>query len=240
MNLIIDIGNTRIKVALSSSGSTFALHYFNNETEVVNFLKALTGIKKAIVASVTGNYTLIQNYLSGSAIPNVLFNPTVLSPLKNCYGSANTLGSDRLAAAIGSAQLFKQQNVLSIDAGTCIKYNFVSAAGEFLGGAISPGVFMRLRAMNEFTAQLPLPGLDNAEIKLIGTNTHESLLSGAVIGAASEIDGIVERYKLQYSSLKTVICGGDAALLQKHLKNSIFAEPNLVLIGLNATLELNT
>jgi type III pantothenate kinase len=158
--------------------------------------------------------------------------------LKNRYKSITTLGSDRFAASLGSLQRVKSQNVLTIVCGTCITYNFVNKKNEFIGGAISPGINMRLKAMHEFTSKLPQAEI-SAKINLTGTDTITSLLTGAVFGAASEIDGMIDRYKAKYKSLTVIISGGDAAILQRRLKNKIFAVPDLVLKGLNYYLHLN-
>jgi type III pantothenate kinase len=157
-------------------------------------------------------------------------------PLKNLYKSALTLGSDRLAASVGSYFYFPDKNVLTIDAGTCIKYNFVNIANEYLGGAISPGILMRLKSMHENTSALPIVTIDTSYTRLIGTSTTESILSGAMIGAACEIDGMIERYKSIYPGLQVVLTGGDAPYLSGQLKNRFFANQNILLTGLNAIL----
>jgi type III pantothenate kinase len=169
----------------------------------------------------------------------IIFSANTPIPLKNLYKSSATLGSDRLAASVGAFSFYPDKNVLTIDAGTCLKYNFVTAQNEYIGGAISPGLTMRLKAMNEFTHALPLIEIDKNFIDLVGTNTKDSMLSGALIGAVAEVDGIINKYLLNYANLQVVLTGGDADYLGKQLKNRLFANQNLLLYGLNTILNYN-
>ena len=155
------------------------------------------------------------------------------------YKSTSTLGSDRLAAAVGGNFMFPNKNVLIIDAGTCIKYNFVSKNNEYLGGGISPGLRMRFKSLPAFTSRLPLIEMEEDFDNLIGTDTRESILSGVELGAIAEVDGIIERYKSIYEDLTVVFTGGDFNFFVKRLKNSIFADQFLILRGLNVILDYN-
>lgn len=196
------------------------------------FLKA----NYALVASVTNTHSKLVDALEPH-LPVVLFTNELPLPLKNGYKSSATLGSDRMAASIGAFGLYPNKNVLVIDAGTCIKYNFTDAANTYHGGAISPGLPMRLKAMHSFTGRLPLIEIDPDFNKLIGETTHESLLSGAINGCVFEIEGMIKAYQQLYSDLTILITGGDASFLANRLKNPIFAHPNLVLDGLNSVLK---
>jgi type III pantothenate kinase len=148
------------------------------------------------------------------------------------------LENDRLAAAIAGATLYPGSNVLVIQAGTCITYEFINAQGEYIGGAISPGIQMRYKAMNTFTGKLPL--IEHKKFDgLIGQTTEESILSGVNNGILAEVDGIINAYKSQYPDLTIILSGGDADFFVKQLKNSIFAVPNIVLKGLNIILDFN-
>ncbi len=129
--------------------------------------------------------------------------------------------------------------MLTIDVGTCIKYNFVNQNNEFLGGAISPGIPMRLKAMHTFTAGLPQIETDENYSQLIGDSTQSSLLTGAQLGAACEVEQMVQRYREQFPDLQVVLTGGDSYYLSKQLKNPFFANQNHLLIGLNAVLRFN-
>jgi type III pantothenate kinase len=160
-------------------------------------------------------------------------------PIKNMYESAQTLGSDRLAAAIGGYTLFPNQHVLVIDVGTCIKYNFTTNKNEYIGGGISPGLKMRLKALTTFTSRLPLVEIDENFDTLIGKNTNDSILSGVIMGCIAEMEGIIERYQLLYPDMKIILTGGDTNFFEKRLKKPIFADQNLILKGLNEILEYN-
>ena len=168
--------------------------------------------------------------------PLVILDENTPLPIKNLYETPATLGKDRLAAAAGAHALFPGKNVLSIDAGTCITYDFLTKDGEYLGGGISPGIRMRFQAMNAFTGKLPL--VEPTDFTgLIGKTTAESLLSGVINGVCEEIKGLIARYIEQYEDLTAVITGGDHEYLHNKLKINIFAVPDLVLLGLNEILD---
>ncbi|MGZ4047072.1 MAG: type III pantothenate kinase [Bacteroidia bacterium] len=194
--------------------------------------------KNVIICSVTDSHKGLIQSLSGKN-KVILFESTTPIPIKNLYQNASTLGSDRLAASIGSFALYPDQNVLTIDAGTCIKYNFVNSNNEYIGGAISPGLSMRLLALHKYTNKLPEIEPDYNYEKLTGQNTRESMLSGALMGAAAEVDECINRYRLSFPNLTVVVSGGDAAYLCKQVKNRIFAHPDIVLSGLNTILNYN-
>ena len=164
-------------------------------------------------------------------------------PIENCYQSPQTLGKDRLASAVGANSLFRDQNVLSIDAGTCIKYDLVNAKNQYLGGGISPGIEMRFKALNQFTDKLPLLNYKYFD-KLIGQNSEESILSGVMNGVAEEVQGIISRYEKQYPDVKVVFTGGYMKFFEKIFnigsngKSNIFADAFLVLKGLNQILRI--
>ncbi|MBX2846311.1 MAG: type III pantothenate kinase [Saprospiraceae bacterium] len=177
------------------------------------------------------------NYLQRH-FTTIILDHTTLLPITIDYETPHTLGSDRIAAALGAAAEFPDNNVLAITAGTCITYNFLSIDGRLKGGGIAPGLIMRLEAMHEFTDQLPL--VQNQDFdELIGKSTEQSMLSGARKGIIAEVDGIINQYKQLYNPLKVVISGGDTGFFESRLKSSIFADPYVVLKGLNKILEYN-
>ena len=206
MNLVLDFGNTRIKTAVFEGANLKENHIFNSENELLAALDSFAGVKNCLIGSVTNDHAKASERLS-SKFNTLVFAATTPIPLKNLYKSALTLGSDRIAASVGSWALYPDQNVLTIDAGTCIKYNFVNSANEYLGGAISPGIPMRLKAMNHYTQALPLIPLDKNYSKLIGQNTAESLLGGALVASACEVDGMIDRYRETYENLQVVVTG---------------------------------
>ena len=238
MNLVIDIGNTRVKTALFKENQLFELRIFNTVSELLSDILFIKKAQKAIIGSVVDDLDLFYTALT-NIIPTIIFTHQTTIPVLNLYQSASTLGSDRIAAAIGANTLYPNQDVLVIDAGTCIKFNFTNAKNEYLGGAISPGLQMRFKALEHFTSRLPLIELDENFNELIGVNTQSSILSGVLNGSVAEIDGIINEYKQQYPSLICVLTGGNSEYLAKRLKNSIFTHQNLVLKGLNDILNYN-
>jgi len=239
--LTMDIGNTSASVAVFSNDKLFSVVTLNKVKllqQIKSFLKQLRGpVEACLVASVAGKNREIINLIRKHTRV-ILLNKKLLLPIKNKYRTPNTLGNDRLACAVGAAMLFPKRNVLVIDAGTCIKYDFVNNKGHYLGGSITPGLNMRLQALHQFTAALPLvkPAQFN---KITGRTTEESILSGVLQGIKFEMEGFVKAYNSQVKSLKVVVTGGDYLSLAKGLKNDIFAAPNLIHIGLYDILKKN-
>lgn len=236
--LAIDFGNTRIKAASFNNGEMLDIKVFSSVEELIKNEAFVLSHTNLIYASVTENHLPFLEHIEKKT--HILpFTSSTPIPLTNLYQNAGTLGSDRLAAAIGAYSLYPNTPVLTIDCGTCIKFNFVNSSNEFLGGAISPGLRMRYKALNQFTDKLPYIELDADFSKLVGQNTIESINSGVINGTVAEIDGIIELYKQTFPNLKIAVTGGDADFFVKRLKNSIFAHPNLVLLGLNTILHYN-
>ena len=246
MKLIIDYGNTLVKIALFQKSSIISIKSY--ESLSVKQLKQLLKeidykndtslpIKNAIVSSVINYPETVKSYLKQQF--NLLeLNTHTALPIKINYKTPETLGNDRIALAVAGSQLYPKKNILIIDAGTCITYDFVNKNRDYLGGGISPGIHMRFKALNTFTNKLPLViPTDNSG--LIGNSTIESILSGVMNGIYSEIDGIIDKYKLNFPELKIILTGGDIIYFDKKLKNNIFANSNLVLKGLNMILDYN-
>lgn len=238
MNLVVDFGNTRIKAAVFNGKELLQSFVFDSVNKLIDGLNLISDLKNCVIASVTKEHESFMNTLP-SNVQLVFFNSETVIPIKNCYRSPLTLGADRLIASVGAFNFFPNQNVLTVDAGTCIKYNFVNQANEFIGGAISPGISMRLKAMNQFTHALPLVDFDENYNSLVGFDTQQSLLSGALIGSVAEVDEMITKYVLKYPNLQVVLTGGDADYLGKQLKSRLFANQNLLLYGLNNILNYN-
>jgi type III pantothenate kinase len=239
MNLIIDVGNTSVKVAVFERDTVVELVVFKK-------IKILSEVKKIIekytissgimsnVASISQNTTLKLQKL----IKLTLVSSSIKVPFINLYQTPKTLGVDRIALVVGAVKKFPTKNVLIIDAGTCITFDFVNSNAEYLGGAISPGIHLRYKALNNYTANLPL--LDKVEIKnFIGNSTKESINSGVINGVIKELDGVILEYKEKFLDLTIVLTGGDSYFLSKQLKSSIFANQNFLLEGLNELLIFN-
>ena len=238
MNLIVDIGNTRVKTALFKGSTLFEYRVYDSASAALLDKNFISQAKNAIIGSVVDDKGEFYNAIN-AIVPTIVFSSETKIPLTNLYKSASTLGSDRLAASIGAYYLHPNSNVLVIDAGTCIKYNFTNSKNEYLGGAISPGLKMKLKALETFTSKLPLVDIDFSFNELIGNNTQNSILSGVLNGSVAEIGGIITNYKNQFSDIICILTGGDSEYLAKRLKNAIFAHQNLVLKGLNDILNYN-
>lgn len=159
-------------------------------------------------------------------------------PFKINYRTPETLGIDRLAGIACAWERFPGKNTLVIDAGTCITYDFISAQGVYSGGGISPGIDIRFKSLQDYTANLPLVEL-SGNISLIGDSTKNSILSGVYYGMLAEIEGIIERYKSEFSDLTIFMSGGSSIFFESKIKHSIFAFPNMVLLGLYSIYEFN-
>jgi type III pantothenate kinase len=241
MNLIIDIGNTRAKLAVFSNNKVIYKKRTSQKELLDSIDKILLkykNIDKGIISSV-GKLTLSNTKGLKSKINLIELNHKLKFPFNNLYKTPKTLGVDRLALVSASVKDFKNYNVLIIDAGTCITYDFITYENNYLGGAISPGLYTRYKSLNNLTANLPL--LKPKSIKNItGNSTNQSIHSGVVNGVLFEIDGVIEEYDKKYEDLTVILTGGDSKFLSKQLKNSIFANSNFLLEGLNYILEYNT
>ncbi|QNF32557.1 type III pantothenate kinase [Adhaeribacter swui] len=239
MNQIaIDVGNTRTKYAIFKEAKLIVTDELQDAASLLKLI-ANYSIKEAIISSVRFLPDQEINPLSGLQKVIWLTAATPV-PVTNKYGTPRTLGMDRLAAVVGASYLFAGQDVLVIDAGTCITFDFIDRKQVYYGGSISPGLTMKFKAMHTFTGKLPLVEQAEASVApLIGRNTIECLKSGVFNGTLAEVDGIIAEYKKQYPDLTTVMCGGDAPFFENNLKARIFAEPNLVLMGLIHILNYN-
>jgi type III pantothenate kinase len=236
MNAVIDYGNTSCKVGIFEKEKLHEKYSFKTIERVEDFFKNFLP-EHVIISSVNMNPAAILGAVNCTGKKFVLTTDLPL-PLKNLYESKNTLGVDRLAGVAAAAMLYPQHNILVLDAGTCITYDFIDADTNYHGGAISPGLLMRFKAMNNFTARLPL--VEPAQHpELIGRDTIACMQSGVVNGLIAELDGIIGRYSEKFKDLKVILCGGDAAFFENQLKASIFAVPELVLSGLNSILLYN-
>lgn len=210
-------------------------------SSVEDLIRENKNISSAIISSVSHSAEKIIQVLLSAKINFTELHHNTSVPFVNLYGSPDTLGKDRIAIAAAAVSMYPGKNVLVIDAGTCITYDFVNKDSEYIGGAISPGLYLRLKALNTFTSRLPLLKMppSEMEIDLIGKNTNDSILSGVFCAALSEIEAIINRYEQQYSPLITIISGGDYKYFEKLLKSNIFATPNVVVLGLKKILDFN-
>ncbi len=240
MNLIIDVGNTLVKLALFQGDAIIGHKEFPKSKIYIEVKKLVRAKqpKQAIISNVGKIPESVMERLT-DLIPILKVDSTIKLPFKNLYKTPETIGSDRLALAAAAAVQYRNTNVLVIDAGSCITYDFIDKDGNYLGGGISPGLSMRYKALNTFTAKLPLlkPSAPDA---LFGDTTVSSIHSGTFGGLLKELDGVISDYKKNYTDLTVILTGGDAKLLANRLKNSIFANSKFLLEGLNSLLEFNT
>jgi type III pantothenate kinase len=238
MNLIFDIGNTRTKIALYKGNRLIKSVIWKkcDLKKVKEFVKNRK-IKNAALSSTANVNQAVEDFLQKNYFYIRLSHKTHL-PITNKYKTPATLGRDRLAGAVAAFDIFPKQNTLVIDAGTCITYDFIDAKGNYLGGGISPGIRMRLQAMNEFTANLPVVEQKNSK-KFIGNDTESSLRVGGQMGTVMEIRGFIEAYETNFGKINIILTGGDSKALAKHFENHIFVHNNLVLRGLNKILNYN-
>lgn len=236
MNLLLDLGNTRIKMGLFSASEELKSFYFDY-SEIDNLFKKAekSNLKQAAISSVKPIPQAIFDWLAERSVPVLTINASIKLPFKLNYETADTLGSDRICNIAGAWNKFRNQNLLVIDLGSCNTYDFMSASGKYCGGGITPGYHMRFKAMNSYTANLPLLEPQTTD-QLIGSNTHDSMIFGTYWGMIGEINEQITQYKQQFSDLIIVATGGSLIYFDKVLKNSIFADPNLTLKGLNSLL----
>lgn len=239
MNLALDFGNTRIKAGLFDGHNLVENKVYKSVKQLAADAAFLAKADAVIIGSVVDLDNEVLNVLDTSK-KVVHFTSETPVPLKNLYKSASTLGSDRLAASVGAFSIYPFKDILVIDAGTCLKFNFTNKNNEYLGGAISPGLQMRFKALQHFTDKLPLVNLKGDFNKLIGNTTEESILSGVINGIINETEGVINEYKKNYPDLTIVVTGGDTEFFAKRLKNRIFAHPHLILNGLNEILIFNS
>ncbi|MGI9542844.1 MAG: type III pantothenate kinase [Cyclobacteriaceae bacterium] len=233
--MAIDIGNTRTKVGIFKSSKLTEVLVDPAMEKLPDHIKK-EQIDKVIISSVGHDPQKIVTELDPKYF--IILDHNTEVPLVNGYSSPQTLGMDRLAAVVGAQARFPKTNCLVIDAGTSITYDFVDLELKYHGGAISPGIDLRYRALNDHTQRLPLLS-DKTSAPLIGADTKSAIKSGVLNGVLAEIEGIIHRYEQKFSNLQVIMCGGDAAFFESMVKAPIFVIPNLVLVGLNVILQHN-
>lgn len=231
-NLVIDIGNTRIKSAFFDGEALLEDSTFTDLEQALAFWRSLN-FAKCLVSSVRTPELELRNSLPFDFIFLRADSP---SPLINGYATPATLGLDRLAAAVGAWHLAKQKPALAIDLGTCITYDLVDDKGVYCGGAISPGMRMRAKAMHAFTTSLPEITLKMPPITHLGDSTDACLQVGVWSGVRFEMEGFIAAYRSNFPEISVYLCGGDAESFDSLAKDHIFVVPNLVLLGLNCIL----
>lgn len=239
MNITIDIGNSRIKVtsfennvtgsAKIVSGSLSPEWIYKNYPPAIDSV-IVSSVRKSLPGGITGLKKICKKF--------IILNEKTRIPLINKYSTPGTLGPDRLAAAIGANYLFPGTDCLVIDAGTAITYDMITESGEYNGGAISPGIHMRFSSLAKGSQKLP--HLDKIiQTSYPGDNTVSSVMNGVMLGVFFEAQGYINLLRDKFPKLQVIVTGGDYLYFEKRFKSAIFAEPDLVAIGLNRIIEYN-
>jgi type III pantothenate kinase len=239
MKLVADFGNTYQKIARFRGEERVDTTVFSNISadQLIHYMLEKGPFNSGILSSVIHVSTEVRKVFD--QLPAFIeLDYTTPVPVQMEYKTPETLGRDRIALATGAIAMFPGHHVLAIDAGSCITYDLVTGKGHYLGGAISPGLTMRLKALHTFTGKLPLVQQQHFD-GLIGTTTTSSILSGVLNGVLEELKGVIGRYREQFPGLKVILTGGDHEFLYNYLKSDIFAVPELVLQGLNKILDHN-
>ncbi len=238
ITLCFDFGNTRKKVAVFEGADIQeAITLPDDAQETIQPLIAKYKPAKSILSSVIDHNPVLEELLAAASKFHKLSHHTKVA-FTTPVGKPETIGADRLALSAAAVHYYPGQHNLVIGLGTCITYNFINKFHEFVGGAISPGMEMRLKALNYYTAKLPLVKADS-NVPLIGYDTTTNITSGVVLGMAKEIDGFIEAYRERFRNFNVLLTGGDIVYLASHLKNKIFADPDLIFKGLYALSEVN-
>ena len=239
-SLIIDFGNTRAKIAVFDEAGTM-LRFWQRKTIGIGWLQKLFEqhrISRTMLCSVVAHNPAIEIWLQSHS-DLTIFGHTTPLPIRLLYTTPHTLGKDRIAGACGAWLRFAHQNTLVIDAGTCLKYDFVTAEGNHVGGSIAPGIGMRLRAMHDYTAKLPL--LEKQPLPdFVGHDTETALRTGAQLGAALEAQGFADLYERRYGSRNILVTGGDASYLMPYLPKGAIEDKYLIINGLYGILKIKS
>lgn len=240
MNLIIDAGNTTVKLAVFERDTIVEVCKVALEDtgqEIQKILNKHTAIAKVISSSVSNlDENDLKTVLRG--VEYIRLTHKTAIPFVNLYTTPHTLGVDRIALIGGAVSHYPNKNILVIDAGTCVTYDFVNNNAEYFGGSIAPGLQLRYKSLNDYTANLPLLSPQYSE-KMIGDSTENAIHAGVSNGLIAEISGVIEQFSNMYESLVVILTGGDAKFLSERLKSGIFVDPNFLLHGLNYILEYN-
>jgi type III pantothenate kinase len=239
MNLVLDIGNSGLKAGwFDGNGLTGVSRHDSAPHDTLEALIGSRPVDAVLVSSVGSADRQTFASFSGAVKQWFFLEPSLPLPLTIRYSTPETLGKDRIAAAAGACMLFPNLPLLVIDLGTAITIDFVSAEGEFRGGNISPGMKTRFRALHEFTARLPLVEKDG-NWPDFGNDTRTAITAGVQQGILHELDGYMHAFAVRFPQCRFMLTGGDAVFFADRFKKPIFADPDLVLKGLNHILEFN-
>jgi type III pantothenate kinase len=240
-NLVVDIGNTFTKIAIFKDDDLLKVEQYQHTGIDIESFLAGHSINRVMISSVKTQQEPWQPELEAK-YQVTYFNSSISAGVINHYKTPQTLGADRFAAVIGANYLYPGKSNIIISGGTCITYDHVDAGANYFGGSISPGLNMRYKAVNHYTAALPLIEANENFTETYGIDTKTAILSGVQNGIKYELTGFIEQYIKTNKEYNIILCGGDSIFFDTLLKNSIFApyikiEPYLVLKGLNAAIQ---
>jgi type III pantothenate kinase len=238
-SICFDIGNTFIKIAMFKGNEMVSFRSIEHHNlQTISQIVDEVSVEAAIISSVSEIPSGLEALLKNKTGHLILLDFSTKLPIENCYETKETLGKDRLAAVIGANYLYPGTDILIIDAGTAITYDFINEHGQYLGGNISPGIQMRYKSLHQFTNRLPLIEMTQ-DMQTFGRNTTEAIRAGVQNGIVFEADGTIDYFKQLYPGLRVLFTGGDAKFFDNKLKNVIFVVSNLVMVGLNRILAYN-
>ncbi len=236
VNIVIDQGNTSAKVGVYDRQKMLASFIFKPlRIEKIRKILNEFSISRGILSAVADVHPDIINLLTSRLTEFVVLDENTPLPIQINYKTPQSLGKDRVAAVVGAGQMQPGNNLLVIDAGTAITYDFLDVSGCYWGGNISPGMTARFKALHQYTKRLPLVD-ENGDIPELGYNTETAIRAGVVGGIVKEMDGYIDEYKSRHPDILFFLTGGHSFYFETRLKNSIFADENLVLKGLNEIL----
>lgn len=233
MIICIDVGNTRTKVAVYENGTLEELIITSNEKLVKNISRHIQGYENCVDIILSSVGALASETIEQlKKVGNLLLIDHASSiPFKNLYATPITLGIDRIVLAAGATLKYPNQGRLVIDAGTCITYDYINKNDQYYGGAISPGIGLRYKSLNDYTANLPLEKISELH-PFVGNSTSGSIHSGVLNGVIAEIEAFIDHFKHTDENLTVILTGGNSEFLVNRLKNSIFANPNFLVESL--------
>jgi type III pantothenate kinase len=236
--LCFDFGNTRMKCAVFVDAEFAQERVLSDDKEET--IRALINEyhpDSSILSSVIDHNPVMEELLRAKTHFHKLDHNSRV-PITTPVGKPETIGADRLALVVAAVTLFPGKNNLVIGLGSAVTYNYVNKYREFIGGGISPGMEMRFKSLQAFTAKLPLVKAD-WNFPLAGYDTRTNILSGVILGMAKEVDGMIEAYEAKYDNFNVLLSGGDSVYFTHHLKKKIFADPHLIYKGLYAISAFN-
>ncbi|PID94797.1 MAG: pantothenate kinase [Bacteroidales bacterium] len=232
INLVIDIGNTQSKIAVFEDSQIVDFQVKKSVT--ISCLKDCFHkykIDNTIISSVSVSVREISSFLEANSCL-IEFDANTYQHINFDYQTLNTLGKDRIAGVIGATEFLPDDDLLVVDIGSCITYDVLTKDSVFVGGNIAPGLYMRLKAMHDYTAKLPMVYANEAK-ELLAKNTKDALFNGAFWGIVFEINTYFDKLQEVYPNIKVVLTGGDAHYFEKSIKQCNFVNSKLVLVGLN-------